>query len=147
MVVALLEGQIADDDRHLLHDDLHKFKVRLRPLFGTAAQEHPNKHQSNIDKVNTALSIIYQQRGSALASMLDPDGPISIHDLPETIAKLQTSAQTSTTDLQKYRLALADEVVQLHTLYRQVLARSIHLLEQVLHGSSSRSASARCIPC
>ncbi|KAK3696138.1 hypothetical protein LTR37_018109 [Vermiconidia calcicola] len=124
VIAALLEGQIAEEDRDLLRDDLVKFKQNIKPI-------------------STALSKSFQQDANTLAAIIDPDSPPPIDNLPGRITDLRTSIATSKATALHSRLELAQEVSSLHSTYRQAIETSIRILEQTIHGSVARSTKAK----
>ena len=70
----------------------------------------------------------------------DNDGP---GNLTTNIRTMKSSISTSQMKLHESRLALAQEASKLHDLHRQVIERSIRILEQTIHGSVARGAKAK----
>ncbi|KAK3696035.1 hypothetical protein LTR37_018177 [Vermiconidia calcicola] len=124
VIAALLEGQIAEEDRDLLRDDLVKFKQNIKPI-------------------SIALSKLFQQDANSLAAIIDPDDPPPVDNLPSQIKDLRTSIATSKATASRSRLELAQEVSSLHSTYRQAIETSIRILEQTIHGSVARSTKAK----
>lgn len=142
VVAALLDGQIADEDSYLLHDDLAKFKVHYR--CGHRARDDITQHsQDNVEQINAALSKKFEQNALTLSSMLDADSPVDMQELPATIRTLKDTVHDTEAQLNEHRLQLAQEAVKIHELYRQIMEGSINILEQVIHGSVARGAKAK----
>lgn len=98
--------------------------------------------EDNVKHINAALSRKFEQDATVLATMIDPDNPPSGADLTSSINKLKDSISSSQSTLAESRLSLAQEASNLHELYRQVIERSIRILEQTMHGSVARGAKA-----
>ena len=63
--------------------------------------------------------------------------------MPRTLAELSKSISTLKSDLATARLDITHESSTVHELYKQILASSIRLLEQTIHGSVSRASKAK----
>lgn len=80
---------------------------------------------------------------TTLATMLNPEEPPSTEQLAASIKRHKDSLSTSQSTLTTSRLSLAQEVSKLQDLYRQVIERSIRILEQIIHGSVARGAKTK----
>lgn len=63
--------------------------------------------------------------------------------IPAAIDELKGSIRSQRLSLTQHRLQLAQEASKLHELDRQVIERSIQILEQTIHGSVARGARAK----
>lgn len=142
VIAAVLEGQVAEEDRDLLQEDVAKFKVNFRStkaIYGRYA----DGAQSNIGQIATALSHHLDRDANSLITIVNPDGPASKEDLVHTLSNLKTSISDSEESLYTSRLRLATRATDVHTLHRQALYQSISILEQTLHGSVARGTKAK----
>ncbi|KAK5175221.1 uncharacterized protein LTR77_000358 [Saxophila tyrrhenica] len=123
-VAAVLEGQVAEEDLLLLHDDVAKFK-------------------SNIKAITAALSKTQREDADLLVGMLDLDKSLTLETLPQAITDLRTSTSDARSKAASTRLALAQEVSALHSTYRRIMEASIRILEQTIHGAVARGTKAK----
>jgi hypothetical protein len=79
----------------------------------------------------------------ALAHAISPNTRSDPGKAPEILAELSRSVTTYQSDLAATRLHITRESGNVHELYKQVLATSIRLLEQTIHGSVSRASRAK----
>lgn len=63
--------------------------------------------------------------------------------MPAILAELNKSIELHKSKLASARLDISHEVAQVHELYKQILASSIRLLEQTIHGAVSRASKAK----
>ena len=83
------------------------------------------------------------RNATALAQVISPNTKSDPTKTPETLAELSKSVAAYRTDLAAIRIDITHETGKVHELYRQVLANSIRLLEQDIHGSVSRASRAK----
>ncbi|KAF2478971.1 hypothetical protein BDY17DRAFT_313580 [Neohortaea acidophila] len=124
VVAAFLDGQIAEEDRYLLRDDVTNF-------------------QDNLEQINTALTKQFRRDAQTLALILDEEEAPPVQHLPPAISNIKDTLSASESRLTESRIKLVEEAVQLHTVYRQISERSINVLEQVIHGAAARGARAK----
>lgn len=141
IVAAVLDGQVADEDRYLLQDDLKKFQVYHLPRTEQLSQANATK--DNVKQINAALAKILQQDASVLVNIIATDDKTASKHLSTTIKALKSSVSTDQAKLHDSRLVLAQEASRLHELHRQVIERSIRILEQTIHGSVARGVKAK----
>lgn len=75
--------------------------------------------------------------------LLDSERRLAAKDLATHVEDLKSSIATSLSATAERRLALTQEATKLHALYRQIIERSIRILEQTIHGSVARGTKAR----
>lgn len=63
--------------------------------------------------------------------------------MPEALTKMNKSIALHRSELAAARLDVNHEITQVNDLYKQILASSIRLLEQTIHGSVSRASKAK----
>jgi hypothetical protein len=80
---------------------------------------------------------------TALAHAISPNSRSDRGEAPEILAELSRSVTTYRSDLAVTRLDITRESGNVHDLYKQILATSIRLLEQTIHGSVSRASRAK----
>lgn len=80
---------------------------------------------------------------TALAHAISPNTKSEPGRAPEVLAGFCRSATTYRSDLAATRLDITRESGNVHDLYKQILASSIQLLEQTIHGSVSRASKAK----
>lgn len=83
------------------------------------------------------------RNATALAHVISPNTKSDPTRTPEALAELSKSVAAYRADLAATRIDITHETGKVHELYRQVLANSIRLLEQEIHGSVSRASKAK----
>lgn len=141
VIAAVLEGQIAEEDRDLLHDDVAKFKVTMFPEILTTWTA--DEEQANIAPIAAALSSRFQEDVASISTLLDPDDPPSEQGLAPTISDLKSSVSATEAQLNDSRLQLAAQAATVHSLNRQVIQHSISILEQTIHGTVARGSKTK----
>ncbi|GAB7329510.1 hypothetical protein MBLNU13_g01285t1 [Cladosporium sp. NU13] len=124
IAAATLDGRVPEDDLDLV-------------------QEYVNILVDNPSRVAAAVEQNLNRNATALAKVISPNTKIVPTKTPETLAELSKSVAAYKTDLAATRLDITHESGTVHELYRQVLANSIRLLEQEIHGSVSRASKAK----
>jgi hypothetical protein len=99
--------------------------------------------QDNPSRVAAAVEQNLNRNATALAHVISPKTKSEPVRTPDTLTDLSRSVATYKTDLAATRLDITHESGKVHELYRQVLASSIRLLEQEIHGSVSRASKAK----
>lgn len=102
-----------------------------------------NAAQDNIKQINSALAKTLQQDAFMLASLITTDGDTTSNNLSATLKSLKDSISADQMKLHESRLTLAQEATKLHEVHRQVIERSIRILEQTIHGSVARGVKAK----
>ena len=97
----------------------------------------------NAGIINTALSKSFEEDIAVLCTTFDPDRPIRITDLQNSVTKLKSDVTKNQVKLNESRLLLAQEASKLHGLYREIIEGSIRMLEQTIHGAVARGARAK----
>lgn len=99
--------------------------------------------QDNVKHINVTLAKMLRQDASMLVSLTTPDGEANSRELTSIIKTLKGSISAKQAKLHESRLVLAQEASKLHELHRQVVERSIRILEQTIHGSVARGVKAK----
>jgi hypothetical protein len=99
--------------------------------------------QDNPSRVAAAVEQNLNRNATALAHVISPKTKSEPVRTSDTLTDLSRSVATYKTDLAATRLDITHESGKVHELYRQVLASSIRLLEQEIHGSVSRASKAK----
>ena len=102
-----------------------------------------NCTQENIKPIVTALLIHFQSSAEILATLVSPDHPLELKDIPDTISHIQSSISSAQSATAASRISLAKEAVKVQDLHRQILETSIRILEQTIHGSVARGTKAK----
>lgn len=97
--------------------------------------------QDHNKQINSTLAKILHEDASKLRDILDNEDATG--NLTANIRTMKSSVSTSQMKLHESRLALAQEASKLHDLHRQVIERSIRILEQTIHGGVARGAKAK----
>lgn len=99
--------------------------------------------QGYLIPIRTAISQRLDQDISIFRRLLEPGSHTAVTEIPRTVQQMKNEVTGSQTELSRSRLALAQEIQQLHALYRQVMETSIRILEQTIHGSVARGTKAK----
>lgn len=99
--------------------------------------------QDNPSRVAAAVEQSLNRNATALAHVISPNTKSDSTRTPEALAELSKSVAAYRADLAATRIDITHETGKVHELYRQVLANSIRLLEQEIHGSVSRASRAK----
>lgn len=99
--------------------------------------------QDNPSRVAAAVEQNLNRNTTALAHAISPKTKSEPGKVPETLAELSRSVAAYGSDLAATRLDITSESGKVHDLYKQILASSIRLLEQTIHGSVSRASRAK----
>jgi hypothetical protein len=145
IAAASLSGELAPEDREIALDELEGFKVYFHLLHtcpDISGLANPLMKE-NVTAVAQALSKQLHQNSTRLASVLSPDSPTPVEELPSRIHQLQENIAISRSQLATSRTNLATQMSDLHTLHRQVLESCIRILEQTIHGSVARGTKAK----
>lgn len=99
--------------------------------------------QDNPSRVAAAVEQSLNRNATALAHVISPNTKPDPTRTPAALAELSKSVAAYRADLSATRIDITHETGKVHELYRQVLANSIRLLEQEIHGSVSRASKAK----
>ena len=99
--------------------------------------------QDNPSRVAAAVEQSLNRNATALAHVISPNTKADPTRTSEALAELSKSVAAYRADLAATRIDITHETGKVHELYRQVLANSIRLLEQEIHGSVSRASKAK----
>ena len=99
--------------------------------------------QDNPSPVAAAIEKQLNRNASTISRIISPDTRLSLSDAVDAISQTKASTAQSREAIAQAHLQLATETSALHDLYRQVLATSIRLLEQTIHGSLARGTKAK----
>lgn len=142
MVAAVLDDQIAEEDKLLLQDVLMAFKV----CYGVSCQmdlDMTNLDQRNTEPICAALSNIFTEDASTVSGMMDLDHCTDSRVLPKAVAEMKIAIAADISKTAEARLALTQEAAALHDVYRQIIEASIRTLEQSIHGAVARGTKAK----
>jgi hypothetical protein len=99
--------------------------------------------QDDPHRVAAAIEQNLNRNATALAHAVTSNNKSDPAQMPRTLAELSKSISTLKSDLATARLDITHESSTVHELYKQILASSIRLLEQTIHGSVSRASKAK----
>lgn len=142
ITAALLEGQVPAEDLELVQGYVEQLKVRSN-IASMHSAEVLMRIQENPSPVAAAIERRLNRNASTLSRIISPDTRLSLSDATTALSQARTSVEQSRETIAQARLQLATETYALHDLYRQVLATSIRLLEQTIHGSVARGTKAK----
>lgn len=99
--------------------------------------------QENPSRVAAAIEHNLNRNTTALAHTITSNKKSDATQVPEAPIKMNKSIALHRSELAAARLEVNHEITQVHDLYKQILASSIRLLEQTIHGSVSRASKAK----
>lgn len=128
IIAAGLQSQIPKEDAGLLQEDIERFRENVKPI----AKEI---WKAALDDLVT------------LARISIPQGHSDGDDLPARVQRQKYDIGVLEESIAATRLELAHEVTNVHALYRKAIETCIRTLEQVIHGSVSRSTKGKAEYC
>ena len=99
--------------------------------------------QDDPSRVAAAIELNLNRDTKALAHTIYPITKPDPSKTLQALTELSRSAAAHRSDLAATQLDITHEAGKVHDLYKQILASSIQLLEQTIHGSVSRASKAK----
>ncbi|KAM0719687.1 hypothetical protein Q7P37_003818 [Cladosporium fusiforme] len=124
ITAATLDGEVPDEDHDVVQD------------YVDGLIENPSR-------VAAAIEQNLNRNATLLAQTISPDSKPDHSQILLTLTELNKSVTLYRSNIAATHLNITDESNQVHELYRQILASSIRLLEQTIHGSVSRASKAK----
>lgn len=145
ITAATLDGNVPDEDQDLVQEYIEALIVSSDILHISYTSQDLKLRLSQDDphRVTAVIEQNLNRNATALSQAVTSNNKSDPAQMPRTLTELTKSIATLKSDLATARLDITHESSTVHELYKQILASSIRLLEQTIHGSVSRASKAK----